>query len=98
LLEVKEVPLNAVFGNELLALDEDKAVRPTCGSPMSTRTARGSRRPDLVLRLPAGCDHLDDTRAVAAFVTPNDPVVDGSRARSCKAATRRSRAGCCATS
>ncbi len=74
--ETKEVPLTAVFGREILALDEDKAaqadVRLSYRHKNRTRVERASTQ-FFVYR--PGAISWEDTRAAAAFVTPTDPVI-----------------------
>jgi hypothetical protein len=93
------VPLTAVFGNELLRLDEDKAmqadVRLSYRHKNRTRVEKATTS-FFVYR--PGAINWDDTRAAAAFVTPSDPVVDAFARAVVQGRTRRSRAGRCATS
>jgi len=74
--ETKDVPLTAVFGTQLLKLDEDKAVEAevhvTYRHKNRTRVEKATTQ-FFVYR--AGAINWDDTRAAAAFVTPDDPVV-----------------------
>ena len=76
--EVKDVPLNAVFGNALLKLDEDKAVQADVRlSYRHKNRTRVEKATTSFFVYRPGAINWDDTRAAAAFVTPNDPVVDG---------------------
>jgi hypothetical protein len=76
--EVKEVPLTAVFGSELLKLDEDKAVQADVRlSYVHKNRTRVEKATTSFFVYRSGAISWDDTRAAAAFVTPNDPVVDG---------------------
>jgi len=76
--EVKEVPLTAVFGSELLRLDEDKAVQADVRlSYRHKNRTRIEKATTSFFVYRSGAISWDDTRAAAAFVTPNDPVVDG---------------------
>jgi tetratricopeptide (TPR) repeat protein len=76
--EVKDVPLTAVFGNELLKLDEDKAVQADVRlSYRHKNRTRVEKATTSFFVYRPGAISWDDTRAAAAFVTPNDPVVDG---------------------
>ncbi|MEP7027014.1 MAG: hypothetical protein ABI960_00325 [Candidatus Eisenbacteria bacterium] len=76
--EVKEVPLNAVFGSELLRLDEDKAVQADVRlSYRHKNRTRVEKATTSFFVYRTGAINWDDTRAAAAFVTPNDPVIDG---------------------
>ena len=72
----QEVPLSAVFGNELMALEQDRAVqadvRLTYRHKNRTRVEKVTTQ-FFVYR--TGAISWEDTRAAAAFVTPNDPVV-----------------------
>jgi tetratricopeptide (TPR) repeat protein len=72
----QDVPMSAVFGNELLALQEDRAVtadvRLTYRHKNRTRVERATTQ--LFVYRP-GAISWEDTRAAAAFVTPSDPVV-----------------------
>jgi len=74
--ETKDVPLTAVFGTDLLKLAEDKSVeadvRVTYRHKNRTRIEKTSAQ-FFVYR--TGAINWDDTRAAAAFVTPDDPVV-----------------------
>jgi tetratricopeptide (TPR) repeat protein len=75
--ESQEFPVSAVFGNKLLALQEDKAVqadvRLTYRIKNRTRVEKSTAQ-FFVYR--PGAISWADTRAAAAFVTPNDPVVE----------------------
>ncbi len=76
--EVKEVPLTAVFGSELLRLNEDKAVQADVRlSYRHKNRTRVEKATTSFFVYRSGAISWDDTRAAAAFVTPNDPVVDG---------------------
>jgi tetratricopeptide (TPR) repeat protein len=76
--EVKDVPLTAVFGNELLKLDEDKAVQADVRvSYRHKNRTRVEKATTSFFVYRPGAISWDDTRAAAAFVTPSDPVVDG---------------------
>jgi len=72
----QEVPMSAVFGNSLLALDQDRAVqadvRLTYRYKNRTRVEKTTTQ-FFVYR--PGAISWEDTRAAAAFVTPSDPVV-----------------------
>ncbi len=72
----QDVPLSAVFGNELMALEQDRAVqadvRLTYRHKNRTRVEKATTQ-FFVYR--PGAISWEDTRAAAAFVTPNDPVV-----------------------
>ena len=74
--QTQDVPVSAVFGNELLALQEDRAVqadvRLTYRHKNRTRVEKATT-PFFVYR--PGAISWEDTRAAAAFVTPSDPVV-----------------------
>jgi tetratricopeptide (TPR) repeat protein/transglutaminase-like putative cysteine protease len=74
--ETKEVPISAVFGREILQLDEDRAmqadVRLTYRHKNRTRVEKANTS-FFVYR--PGAISWEDTRAAAAFVTPSDPVV-----------------------
>jgi len=76
--QTQDVPVSAVFGNELLALQEDRAVqadvRLTYRHKNRTRVEKATTQ-FFVYR--PGAISWEDTRAAAAFVTPSDPVVDG---------------------
>ena len=74
--QTQDVPVSAVFGNELLALAEDRAVqadvRLTYRHKNRTRVEKATTQ-FFVYR--PGAISWEDTRAAAAFVTPSDPVV-----------------------
>jgi len=74
--QTQEVPMSAVFGNQLLALQEDRAVqadvRLTYRHKNRTRVEKATTQ-FFVYR--PGAISWEDTRAAAAFVTPSDPVV-----------------------
>jgi tetratricopeptide (TPR) repeat protein len=74
--QTQEVPMSAVFGNALLALQEDRAmqadVRLTYRHKNRTRVEKATTQ-FFVYR--PGAISWEDTRAAAAFVTPSDPVV-----------------------
>ena len=67
-----------MFGNELLKLDEDKAVQADVRlSYRHKNRTRVEKATTSFFVYRPGAINWDDTRAAAAFVTPSDPVVDG---------------------
>ena len=76
----QDVPMSAVFGSSLLALDQDRAVqadvRLTYRHKNRTRVEKTTTQ-FFVYR--PGAISWEDTRAAAAFVTPSDPVVSFAR-------------------
>jgi len=74
--QTQEVPMSAVFGDGLLALEQDRAVqadvRLTYRHKNRTRVEKATTQ-FFVYR--PGAISWADTRAAAAFVTPSDPVV-----------------------
>ncbi|MEO6463123.1 MAG: hypothetical protein ABIP29_08610, partial [Candidatus Eisenbacteria bacterium] len=74
--QTQEVPMSAVFGSALLALQEDRAmqadVKLTYRHKNRTRVEKATTQ-FFVYR--PGAISWEDTRAAAAFVTPSDPVV-----------------------